>query len=211
MWMPSSPPPAHGSSPRAHHAAALVSRAPRGAASQLHARPRLRHDGVSECAQPARPGPTSSLVATGAAAGVGSWREALQPSPPFVWAADERRLLEIPVTTLPLFEVPIQMSRVLYASGFSRLAARLYIGTALGLCAWTGPRPSVLLHPPDLLGREDGIDALSFFAGVDSPLGHKVEVVGHTLDALARRRHFGTMLNTPTRCSPRVDCSRGCC
>jgi hypothetical protein len=135
----------------------------------------------------------------------------MQPSRPFVWAADERRLLEIPVTTLPLFEVPIHMSHVLYASGFGCPAARLCIGTALGLCAWTGLRPSVLPHPPDFLGREDGIDALSFFAGVDSPLGHKVEVVGHTLDALARRRHFGAVLNTPSRCSPRVDCSRGCC
>jgi peptidoglycan/xylan/chitin deacetylase (PgdA/CDA1 family) len=123
----------------------------------------------------------------------GSWREALKPSRPFVWEAADRPLLEIPVTTMPLFKVPIHMSYVLYASGFSRLAARLYIGTALRLCAGTGLPPSMLLHPLDFLGREDGIDALSFFPGMDLPLAQKLEVVGETLGAMAVRWRLGTM------------------
>ena len=50
----------------------------------------------------------------------------------------------------------------------------------------SGAQPSLLLHPLDLLGREDAPE-LSFFPGMDVPAAAKLAVVGECLDELERR------------------------
>jgi peptidoglycan-N-acetylglucosamine deacetylase len=99
----------------------------------------------------------------------GGWSEGLRPLRPYWWqivdsvdGRDEQRVLEIPVTTLPLVRVPIHCSYLLFLAQFSRAAAWSYWQLAMRLCRLTGVEPSLLLHPLDLLGGDDEPD-LGFF------------------------------------------------
>jgi peptidoglycan-N-acetylglucosamine deacetylase len=94
----------------------------------------------------------------------GNWTDGLRPIRPYWWqlAAPGDRLLEIPVTTLPLARVPIHFSYLLYLRQFSPLLAWNYWRAAMRLCAARGVEPSLLLHPLDFLGGDEEPD-LSFF------------------------------------------------
>ena len=122
----------------------------------------------------------------------GTLADALRPVKPFNWNLPQKELLEIPVTTMPLFKVPMHLSYVLYLSHYSRFAARAYFKTALGMCRLTGTEPSILLHPLDFLGPDDAPE-LKFFPGMGIPLAKKLAVVDETLDALGRKHELVTM------------------
>lgn len=123
----------------------------------------------------------------------GTWADALKPLKPYRWELDDdSTLLEIPVTTMPLFKVPIHLSYILYLSKFAPLLARLYFRFALAMCTLTGTQPSVLLHPLDFLGRED-VRELAFFPGMDLPRDAKLALVSESLQRLADRYRLVTM------------------
>jgi peptidoglycan-N-acetylglucosamine deacetylase len=122
----------------------------------------------------------------------GTWADALKPLKPYRWDLDDGSLLEIPVTTMPLFKVPIHLSYILYLSKFAGPLARLYFRFALGLCALTRTQPSILLHPLDFLGSED-VRELAFFPGMDLPRAGKLALVGEALDLMASRYKVLTM------------------
>jgi hypothetical protein len=77
-----------------------------------------------------------------------------------------RTILEIPVTTVPVFRTPFHLSYLLYLSRYSVKLMKAYLEIAISLCQVTRTEPSFLLHPLDLLGG-DQISALSFFPGMD--------------------------------------------
>ena len=110
----------------------------------------------------------------------GSIRDGLRPLRPYRWQLPEGTMLEIPVTTLPFFRVPIHLSYVLYLSAFSPLLARAYFETALRICRLAGVEPSILLHPLDFLGAED-VPSLVFFPGMRLSAAQKLERVEHCL------------------------------
>ena len=86
----------------------------------------------------------------------GKFKDGLQPLNPYEWVLDDAsKLVEIPVTTMPIFKVPIHVSYILYLSSFSTTLALLYFQFALMLCRPTGTQLSLLLHPLDFLGRDD--------------------------------------------------------
>jgi peptidoglycan/xylan/chitin deacetylase (PgdA/CDA1 family) len=122
----------------------------------------------------------------------GTWGDALKPVKPYRWEIDGSTLLEIPVTTMPLFKIPIHLSYVLYLSKFARPLARAYFRAALGMCALTRTQPSILLHPLDFLGRED-VSELAFFPGMDLARDRKLDLVGEALDRLSERFEILTM------------------
>ncbi|HEU4530368.1 MAG TPA: polysaccharide deacetylase family protein [Steroidobacteraceae bacterium] len=122
----------------------------------------------------------------------GTWADALKPLKPYRWDLEGRQLLEIPVTTLPLFKVPIHLSYILYLSKFSRPIARLYFRFALAMCALTRTQPSILLHPLDFLGKED-CKELAFFPGMDLPRERKLALVAEALDLMASKYELLTM------------------
>ena len=64
----------------------------------------------------------------------GGVREGFRPLRPYHWRLDDGPLLELPVTTMPLFRVPFHVSYLIYLAGFSPALARLYFATALTLC-----------------------------------------------------------------------------
>lgn len=118
----------------------------------------------------------------------GGVREGLRPLRPYRWRLDEGPLLEIPVTTMPLFRVPFHVSYLLYLASFSPLVARLYFSSAILLCRLTGVQPSLLLHPLDFLGADDRLAPLKFFPGMDIPAATKLGWISDFLAAYAQ--HF---------------------
>lgn len=95
-------------------------------------------------------------------------------------------LVEIPVTTFPVFKTPIHVSYLVYMSTYSRLAASAYWRSALRACQWSGIEPSLLLHPLDFLGRDDAPE-LKFFPGMNMPFERKLDIVGSVLDTYSAR------------------------
>jgi len=115
----------------------------------------------------------------------GGWSEALRPIRPYWWQLREeatgeplpsRRLLEIPVTTMPLFRTPFHLSYLLFLYQRSSVLAWSYWRVAKTLCRLTSVEPSLLLHPLDFLGAEDEPD-LAFFPAMRMPRAEKVAFV----------------------------------
>jgi hypothetical protein len=113
----------------------------------------------------------------------GHFSEGFRPVTPYRFSTEVGELLEIPVTTLPIFKVPLHASYVLYLGQFSRPLAKLYWNWALRMCRWTGTEISLLLHPLDFLGCDD-TDKLSFFPAMKGPAKPKLELMGIILDRL---------------------------
>jgi hypothetical protein len=116
----------------------------------------------------------------------GGFREGLRPLKPYLWEVGPSRLLEIPVTTMPMVRVPIHVSYVLYLAGPSPALARQYFANALRFCRTAGVEPSILLHPLDFLGADD-VDALGFFPGMGMTGAAKRAVVVGCLRELGRQ------------------------
>ncbi|MEM7129380.1 MAG: polysaccharide deacetylase family protein [Chloroflexota bacterium] len=107
----------------------------------------------------------------------GTFRDGLRPNKPYFWQLDTGDLLEIPVTTMPLFKIPIHASYILYLDMYSPALAQAYFRFAMMLCRITGTEPSILLHPLDFLGCED-VQELSFFPAMRVPREKKLAAVG---------------------------------
>ena len=111
----------------------------------------------------------------------GSLDVAVKPLKPYYWQLDPApALLEIPVTTMPLFRVPFHMSYLLFLSGMSERVMMIYLRMALSLCRLTRTAPSFLLHPLDFLGGDE-VPELSFFPGMTLPGERKRELVERVL------------------------------
>lgn len=118
----------------------------------------------------------------------GSVRDGMRPLRPYTWTLDSgKSLLEIPVTTMPLFRVPIHLSYLLYLMRFSSALCAMYLRSAVALCRLNRIQPSFLLHPLDFLGC-DSVPNLSFFPGMDVPTATKLHFFDRVIDYL--KRHF---------------------
>ena len=123
----------------------------------------------------------------------GDWKAGFQPLRPYAWQFGDKKLMEIPVTTMPWFKVPIHLSYVMYLATFSKLLAASYFYSALNFCWLNRVQPSLLLHPLDFMGCDDERD-LSFFPGMASPSGPKMALASELLDWMAGRFECTTML-----------------
>ena len=103
-----------------------------------------------------------------------------------------KSILEIPVTTMPLFRVPFHLSYLLYLSGISKFLMRLYLQMAIRLCLITKTEPSFLLHPLDLIGG-DQIKELAFFPGMNISSQTKVDVFNEVITTLSKHFHLVNM------------------
>jgi peptidoglycan/xylan/chitin deacetylase (PgdA/CDA1 family) len=121
----------------------------------------------------------------------GGWTDGLRPLRPYWWrfndaTRSDQRLLEIPVTTLPVCRVPIHFSYLLFLRQFSRLAAWSYWHAAMNACGWMSVEPSLLLHPLDFLGGDEEPD-LGFFPAMRMAGAEKRDFVRELLADFARR------------------------
>lgn len=117
----------------------------------------------------------------------GGLRDGLRPLKPYRWQLDGGELLELPVTTMPIFRLPIHVSYLNYLAGLSPPLAKLYFAIALTLSRWTGVQPSLLLHPLDFLGADDGLAPLQFFPGMNIPYARKLAWLDGFLAAFTHR------------------------
>jgi len=116
----------------------------------------------------------------------GAFSDGFRPNKPYRWSLPgERSLLEIPVTTMPVFRVPFHMSYLQYLARVSERLMLLYLETSLRLCRLTRTAPSFLLHPLDLITGEDAPE-LAFFPGMDLPAARKREIFARVLAMLSR-------------------------
>lgn len=125
----------------------------------------------------------------------GSLKDGLKPVKPFFMnSGNGRKLLEIPVSTMPFFKVPFHLSYLLYLSRFSEDLMYFYLNSAIALCRITGTEPSFLLHPLDLLGK-DQVSELAFFPGMDISGEKKARLFDTVIKKLSD--HF-TLVNMST-------------
>jgi peptidoglycan/xylan/chitin deacetylase (PgdA/CDA1 family) len=118
----------------------------------------------------------------------GRFQDAFSPVKPFIWQLEGGDLPELPVTTMPIFKIPFHFSYILYAAKYSKWLAMAYFKFALTLCRLTRTEPSLLLHPLDFLGGNDGEDELAFFPAMSIPVEDKIEILDECVYAL--KRHF---------------------
>ncbi|MDV6032009.1 MAG: polysaccharide deacetylase family protein [Phycisphaera sp. RhM] len=123
----------------------------------------------------------------------GGFASMRNPNRPFCRTVEASRLWEIPVTVMPLTRTPIHFSYFLFLAGVSKLAAKTYLRSALRLCRWTATTPSLLLHPPDVLGCEDDSD-MAYFPGMKMPRAEKLELVRWALQRYGRTFNVQTMI-----------------
>lgn len=114
----------------------------------------------------------------------GRWSAALQPNRPFRRKMQQGCLWEIPVTVMPLARTPIHFSYLTYLASFSTIAAKAYFRQALALCRGSATPPSLLLHPPDVMGREDASE-MDFFPSMNMPRKDKLQFLRWALWQLA--------------------------
>lgn len=125
----------------------------------------------------------------------GNFRDGLKPIKPYVYKLrNGRRLLEIPVTTIPFIKMPFHLSYLLYISRFSEFLMHFYLKMAIFFCKISDINPSFLLHPLDLLGG-DQVPELAFFPGMDLNKERKMRIFKKVLMTLSR--HF-ELVNTRT-------------
>jgi peptidoglycan-N-acetylglucosamine deacetylase len=115
----------------------------------------------------------------------GKFSDGFQSLKPFKWQIGEKSMVEIPVTTLPIFKTPIHASYVIYLSTFSKLAAKTYWKTAVEMCKLTGTQLSLLLHPLDFMSGEDAPE-LKFFPAMNLPIEQKLEFLSEILETLGK-------------------------
>ena len=122
----------------------------------------------------------------------GKFSEGFRRLRPYRWPGLEKSLVEIPVTTMPIFRVPIHVSYLLYLARFSPRLAAAYFRMALLLCRLHRVEPSILLHPLDFLGGDDEPD-LSFFPAMNLKAADKLAIVADAIDALTNCYRVVTM------------------
>jgi hypothetical protein len=114
----------------------------------------------------------------------GTLRDGVRPIRPYRWQMDEGGVIEIPVTTMPIFRFPIHFSYLICLGALSPALALRYFDIALTLCRLTGTQPSLVLHPTDFLGCDDS-QALPFIPGMNLPSEQKIEFVKEVLSRLS--------------------------
>jgi hypothetical protein len=114
----------------------------------------------------------------------GHFRDGFRPNGAFSWELESgRRLLEIPVTTMPGLRLPFHQSYLVFLASFSRPLAIRYLRAALALCRRAGVEPSLLLHPLDWMAADEA-PGLRSFPGMGLPVAEKLGLLDEMLRIL---------------------------
>jgi len=118
----------------------------------------------------------------------GSFKESFYPLKPYTWELpNKKKLMEIPVTTMPIFKIPFHQSYLIYISNISKGLMKFYLWFAIMMCKLTRTQPSYLLHPLDLIGK-DVVPQLEFFPGMNVLSPKKLEIFETAM--LMMKKHF---------------------
>ena len=130
----------------------------------------------------------------------GTFAEGFKPLRPY--PLPDSQLVEIPVTTMPLFKVPIHLSYVLYLGQYNDALAKSYFSFAMLMCRLTRTEPSLLLHPLDFMGKDDESD-LGFFPAMNMYSVRKLELAMWVIDHLNSHFEVGTVMEHALRAGGR--------
>ncbi len=120
----------------------------------------------------------------------GKFQNGMDPIKPFYWQVNGTgKLLEIPVTTMPILKIPFHLSYLMYLSQFSSRLMHSYLNTVIQLCRITRTDPSFLLHPLDLIGG-DKVPDLAFFPGMHIDSQRKVELFHSIIRKIEKNFNF---------------------
>ena len=111
--------------------------------------------------------------------------------PYFFDLGNGKKIIEVPVTTMPIFKLPFHLSYLIYLSNISMTLMNIYLNFAILLCKLTRTPVSFLLHPLDIIGG-DQIKELAFFPGMNISSERKVLVFKKVLNKISQ--HF-TLVN----------------
>lgn len=118
----------------------------------------------------------------------GKFSDGFRRLKPYYWKfTKQHKLLELPVTTMPVFRIPFHLSYLLFISNISIHLMMLYLNIAIFLCKLTKTEPSFLLHPLDLIGG-DQITSLAFFPGMNISSDRKIFIFKKVMKKLGK--HF---------------------
>jgi len=123
----------------------------------------------------------------------GKFKDGFRKLKPFYWELNSgKKILEIPVSTIPFFKTPFHLSYLIYLNNISPLLRSVYFETAIKLCKLTGSEPSFLLHPLDLIGG-DQIKELAFFPGMNIKSDNKIQLFFEIVKELKNNFHLVNM------------------
>lgn len=123
----------------------------------------------------------------------GSLSGGIRPNRPYRWRiADGRRLLEIPITTLPGLRLPFHQSYLCFLAQRSRRLARSYLKAGIMGCRVTGVEPTLLFHPLDWLGADEA-PGLGSFPGMGLRVRDKLSLLMETLEMVRDSFEVETM------------------
>jgi peptidoglycan-N-acetylglucosamine deacetylase len=118
----------------------------------------------------------------------GQFKDGLRPNKPYFHILkNNKKLLEIPVTTIPLLRVPFHLSYLIYLNGISSFLMKFYLNLSIFFCKITSTKPSYLLHPLDLIGG-DKLRSLTFFPGMNLNSDKKMLVFRYVIKTL--KKHY---------------------
>jgi hypothetical protein len=123
----------------------------------------------------------------------GKFSEGFRKLKPYQWdLGDGKTLMEIPVTTMPIFKLPFHLSYLIYLGNISMPLMKLYLWIALFLCRITRTPISYLLHPLDLIGG-DQIRDLAFFPGMNVGSEKKVAIFKLIITRIMQKNQLKNM------------------
>jgi peptidoglycan-N-acetylglucosamine deacetylase len=116
----------------------------------------------------------------------GSFSEGFRKLKPYYFQMKSgKSILEIPITTIPVFRIPFHMSYLIYMSLISSFLMKVYLYFAIFLCKITRTPVTFLLHPLDIIGG-DKINDLKFFPGMNIESEKKVKIFKEVMQILMR-------------------------
>lgn len=114
----------------------------------------------------------------------GSFYEGFRRLRPYFFSLKSgKSILEIPITTLPLFRIPFHMSYLIYLSLVSPILMKGYLYLSIFMCKITRTPVSFLLHPLDIIGG-DKVKELKFFPGMNIKSEKKILIFKNVLKIL---------------------------
>lgn len=123
----------------------------------------------------------------------GKFSEGFRSLKPYRWdLGGGKKIVELPVTTMPIFKFPFHLSYLIYLGNISLPLMKLYLNIALILCRITRTPVSFLLHPLDLIGG-DQIQQLAFFPGMNVESKRKVYVFEMVIKILMKHYELRNM------------------
>lgn len=115
----------------------------------------------------------------------GSFADGFRRIRPYKWHTNFGEILEIPVSTMPIFRVPIHFTYIHYLAQFSPLIAKMYFRWSLLLCKLTRFSPSLLMHPLDFMGSDE-VSSLDYFPGMKRSGEQKRKLMRELLTTLGK-------------------------